>query len=108
MDASFAVSSHRSGKCEVIELAGELDMASAPRLEAVLDRMLVIPDQIVVDAERLTFIDSSGLRLLLRASQLVEGRIRLQGCSQQIARVFDIAGLSAAFTLEEATASSAS
>ena len=108
MAASFAVSNHRTGRCEVIELAGELDMATAPHLEAVLDRMLVIPDQIVVDVERLTFIDSSGLRLLLRASQLVEGRIRLRGCSQQITKVFDISGLTSAFTLEEATAASAS
>ena len=108
MDAFFAVSSHRSGKCEVIELTGELDMASAPRLVALLDRMLVIPEQIVVDVEGLTFIDSSGLGLLLRASQLVEGRIRLRGCSQQMARVLDISGLSSAFTLEEATAAAAS
>ena len=101
---SFAVRSHGSPRCEFIELAGELDMATAPHLEAVLDRMFVIPDQIVVDVERLTFIDSSGLSLLLRASQLVQGRIHLRGCSQQIVRLLDISGLSGAFTFEEAIA----
>jgi len=104
MDASFAVSNHRSRSCEVIELAGELDMATAPHLEAVLDRMFVVPDEIVVDVERLTFIDSSGLRLLLRASQMVDRRIKLRGCSQQIVKLLDISGLSSEFTVEEATA----
>ena len=98
----FAVRSHGSPRCEFIELAGELDMATAPHLEAILDRLLVIPDQIVVVVERLTFIDSSGLRLLLRASQLVGGRIHLRGCSQQIVELLDISGLSSAFTYEEA------
>jgi anti-sigma B factor antagonist len=99
------VRSRKSGRCEVIELVGELDMGTAPHLEAVLDRMLVIPDQIIVDVGQLTFIDSSGLRLLLRASRLVEGRIRLRRCSRQITRLIEITGLSDAFTLEEATAS---
>ena len=103
MDASFTVRNHRSGTSEVIELAGELDMATAPQLEAVLDEMLIIPDSIVVDVERLTFIDSSGLRLLLRASHLVDGRIHLRGCSEQIAKLFDISGVSGAFTLSAST-----
>ncbi len=99
----FSVSARRFGGSEVIVLTGALDMATAPHLVAVLDRMLAVPDQIVVDIGRLTFIDSSWLRLLLRASQLVEGRIRLRGCSDQIPKLFDVSGLSGAFALEAAS-----
>lgn len=101
MDASFEVSNHRSDCCEFIDLAGELDMATAPHLEAVLDRMAPTPDHIVVDVSRLTFMDSSGLRLLLQASHVVEGRIWLKGCSAQILRLLDISGVTSSFCLED-------
>ena len=101
LGASFAVSNHRSDCCEIIELAGELDFGTAPHLEAVLDRLLVIPDHIIVDVSELTFIDSTGLRLLMRASTLVEGRIWLRGPSRQILRLLDISGLSKSFCLDE-------
>ena len=101
MDASFAVSNYRSDCCEFIELAGELDLATAPHLAAVLDRMTVIPDHIVVDVSQLSFIDSSGLRLLMRASNLMDGRIWLKGCSEPILRLLDIAGVPESFCLED-------
>lgn len=101
MVASFAVSNHRSGCDEVIELAGELDFGTAPHLEAVIDRLMVIPDHIIVDVSELTFIDSTGLRLLLRASTLVEGRIWLKGPSRQILRLLEISGLSKSFCLDD-------
>lgn len=101
MAASFGVSNHQSGCDEVIELAGELDFGTAPHLEAVIDRLNVIPDHIIIDVSELTFIDSTGLRLLLRVSTLVEGRIWLKGASRQILRLLDISGLSKSFCLDE-------
>ncbi len=76
-------------------------MASAHQLEAVLDEMTVIPKHIIVDASRLTFIDSTGLRLLLRASNLVQGRIWIKGASRHVSRVLDVSGLSGFFCLEQ-------
>ena len=103
MDASFMVTNHRSRSrcCEVIELAGELDFTSAQHLEAVLDRMTVIPKHIIVDMSGLTFIDSTGLRLLLRASTLVEGRMWVRGASRHVSRVLDLSGVAKFFCMEE-------
>ena len=103
MDASFMASNRRSksGCCEVIQLAGELDFGTAPHLEAVLDRMMVIPEHMIVDVSRLTFVDSTGIRLLLRASKLVEGRIWIKGASRQTARVFDVTGVTDLFCFED-------
>ena len=100
MEASFMVTNRRSGCCEVIDMAGDLDLATAPHLEAVIDRMMVIPDHIIVDLSKLTFIDSTGLRLLLRASTLVEGRIWLKGCSRHVLRLLDVSGISELFCLD--------
>lgn len=102
MVASFTVTNRRSQSrcCEVIVLAGELDFATGPQLKAVLDRMMVIPEHIIVDVSELTFVDSTGLRLLLRASNLVEGRIWLKGASHNVSRVIDVSGESELFCLE--------
>ena len=44
---------------------GELDLAGVPTVMAEIDRVLVDQDQIVVDLRGLTFLDSTGLRMML-------------------------------------------
>ena len=75
-------------------------MASAHQLEAVLDEMMA-PKHIIIDASQLIFIDSSGLRLLLRASNLVQGRIWIKGASLHVSKVLDVSGVSGFFCLEQ-------
>ena len=101
MDAPLEVKNHRSDCCEVIELDGELDIATAPRLAAVLDAMTPNPDHLIIDVSRLKFLDSTGLRLLVRASTLVAGRIWLEGCSRQVLRLLELTGIEDFFCLEE-------
>ena len=59
-----------------LELAGELDLATAPKLEDELRRVEGDgPSVIVLDLRPLAFMDSSGLRALLAA----DGRAREAG-----------------------------
>ena len=67
MEASFAISTHRSNCCEVIKLVGDLDLATDDQLKRVTDHLLVVPDHLIVDVSAVTPIDSTGLRLLHRA-----------------------------------------
>ena len=61
-----------------IQLLGELDMATAPRLGRVLDEALdTMPDTVRLDLSELTFLDSTGIRVLMTASR----RARDQSCS---------------------------
>ena len=54
--------------CVLLELSGELDLASAPKLEDELRRVEGEgPELIVLDLRPLAFMDSSGLRALLAA-----------------------------------------
>lgn len=49
-------------------VAGELDIAAAPELRAVLDRIVREDDgSVLVDLSETTFLDSSGLAVLLNA-----------------------------------------
>lgn len=57
-----------------IELTGELDIATAPDLEHALGVQLAEGDgDVVLDLRGVTFLDSSGLRVVLVASREVAG-----------------------------------
>jgi anti-anti-sigma factor len=99
--AEFRVESRRVGSYHELELIGELDISTAPILEEAIDKMSPIPDHIKVDMSQLDFIDSVGLRLLLRSSELVAGRIWLKGPTPFVAKVFKIAGVSDLFNFAE-------
>ena len=101
MESSFQVSTHQSDCCKVIELIGDLDLASAPTLGAVLDQMTAQPDHLILDVSRLSFIDSTGLGLLMAASRLVGGRIWLKECSPQLRRLLALTSVTDLFCLEE-------
>jgi anti-anti-sigma factor len=52
-----------------ITLIGELDLAVADRLSARLDQLSSDRTRVRLDLSRLTFIDSGGIRVLIRAAQ---------------------------------------
>ena len=84
----------RSGPAAVIALQGELDMAGAATLEAELERL--DSDALVLDLRGLTFMDSSGLRVLVvnaRRAQDRGRRFALVPGAAQVMRVFDITGM---------------
>jgi anti-anti-sigma factor len=62
----FEIRSELDAGSARLTVLGELDMATAPELEeraqALLDRA---PSELIIDLSELTFIDSSGLRLLI-------------------------------------------
>jgi anti-anti-sigma factor len=68
-------------------------------VEAVLDRMWVIPDHLVVEVSGLDFVDSTGLKVLVRASQLVDGRIALVGAGDQLRLLLEITAMTDRFHL---------
>lgn len=52
----------------VVRLQGELDMASAPALSRALDTALdARPNSLALDLRDLTFVDSTGIRVLITA-----------------------------------------
>jgi anti-sigma B factor antagonist len=61
-------------RADQVVVSGELDIASAPQLRALLEHE--DRDEIAVDLSRLTFMDATGLRVLLEAARRAkqEGR----------------------------------
>ena len=84
-----------TGRCE-LQLEGELDLWSVERLQAVLQRVARDNAAIVVGLEKCQFVDSTGIALFLQARRQLEdkgGRLVLYGCSDQVLRIFTVAGL---------------
>lgn len=64
----FRVLVSEGNKVVAMSLVGELDIATAPRLESELRRVEGDrPSVLVIDLRQLSFIDSTGLRLLIGA-----------------------------------------
>jgi anti-sigma B factor antagonist len=85
-----------SGDERVIRVRGELDIHSAPDLERVLLRSRPAGQRVVVDLSGLEFMDSTGLRVFLRARAAAdEGRweIYLRDVPPTIRRLFDMTGV---------------
>jgi anti-anti-sigma factor len=69
----FSISiSDRDGRAVVV-IRGELDLATAPDLEAAIKSRLDDGQDVVVDLRELEFMDSTGLRVLVAAHGRVEG-----------------------------------
>jgi anti-sigma B factor antagonist len=61
-----------SDRAAVLELAGEIDLVTAPMLEAQFESLVELGvTDVVVDATGVTFMDSSGIRALLQGEKII-------------------------------------
>lgn len=85
---------HRVGAHTVVELSGDVDVATAPALR---DNLLALvnrgADSLVVDLRGVTFIDSTGVGTLLRIfhrQSLLGGAVHYVADQPAVLRVFDL------------------
>lgn len=82
-----------------ISVRGELDLSTAPDLEGPLEQTLESDEgSVLIDLSQCEFIDSTGIALIVRAWQRLDGGEdgrNLVLCSQndQVRRVLEITGL---------------
>ncbi|HYT77982.1 MAG TPA: STAS domain-containing protein [Actinomycetota bacterium] len=79
----------------IFRLIGELDISNAETLAAVLDREVDEQGDISLELSELTFMDSSGIRVLLRAMDRLNGRgkIMLVSPTSSVRHVLSLMGL---------------
>ncbi len=91
----FGVQDVVNGDRHRLVLSGELDLASVGDLETVILRICGNGNALVLDLSRLTFMDSSGLRLILLAGSLCregESEFAVIPGQQNIAHLLEISG----------------
>ena len=87
-----------------IELAGELDSGSAPKLHRAIEEALRSDISCLeLRAADLTYMSSAGLRALLFARQKLgdAGSVIMLGAPQEVARTVRLAGLEASIKLAD-------
>src|SRR2546427_7647961 len=91
------------GDASLLSLRGEIDVYTAPRLrQALIDLVEGGATDIVVDMERVDFLDSTGLGVLVGGLKRVkdrEGSMKLVANQDRILKIFDITGLSKVFPM---------
>ncbi|GAK06589.1 MULTISPECIES: anti-sigma F factor antagonist [Geomicrobium] len=103
---SFSVEVEQKQNILCVRLHGELDHHSASELRAIVDRHLEEHNtkHIVLNAEGLTFMDSSGIGVILGRYKKLQprgGRLIVCGVSAPVYRLFEMAGLFKVLSLEE-------
>ena len=97
------ISQRTAGDVSVVSLSGRLDANSANDVERKLNSLIDAAQiQLVVNLDKLEYISSSGLRVLLSGLKKVrkqQGDIRLACLKPYIREVFDIAGFTQLFKI---------
>lgn len=87
----------------VIALVGELDLSGTPELTEAFSSLPEGAQRTFVDLSKLSFIDSSGLRLLIEAAKSAQERgasMTLVGATPTVQRVFQIVGVADLVSVE--------
>lgn len=106
-DACMQIKTQRDGETLAVLLTGELDHHSAAPLRVELDALL--GDRTIrclaLDLCGVTFMDSSGLGVVLGRYKLMKergGSVRIQGASRPVERILKMAGVYALLGQQDA------
>jgi len=84
-----------------IALEGRLDTTTAPELEQALKDSLDDANELTLNFEKLDYISSAGLRVLLAAHKAMskKGGMKVTNVNEIISEVFDVTGFSDILTI---------
>ncbi len=90
------------GTSLTVKLEGRLDTTTSPQLEGELGSKLDGVKDLVFDLEKLEYISSAGLRVLLSAQKLMnnQGSMVVKNSIEEIREIFDVTGFSDILTIE--------
>lgn len=88
-----------SGAALTVALEGRLDTTTAPKMEEELRDGIT---RLVFDVEKLEYISSAGLRVLLAMQKLMnqQGEMVLQNVNEAVMEVFEVTGFSDILRIE--------
>jgi anti-anti-sigma factor len=82
----------------LVTVTGDLDLASVPEIEIGLEAFLHV-EQVVFDLSAVTFMDSSGIAMLLRTTERV-GSVAVRNPSLCVRLVIEATGLTEVLPIE--------
>lgn len=87
----------------LVKLIGRLDTMTAPNLEKELNEFINNLDSLIIDMEKLEYISSAGLRVLLASQKVMNkrGNMKVIHVNDMIMEIFDVTGFSDILTIEK-------
>ena len=92
----------KEGSALVVSLLGRLDTTTAPLLEGELKDSLGGITVLTLNMEKLEYISSAGLRVLLSAQKVMntQGEMKIIHVNETIMEIFEVTGFSDILTIE--------
>jgi anti-sigma B factor antagonist len=104
----LSLSTRSEGGRTVVEVTGEIDVYTAPKLrEQLADLVDAGRNDIVVDMRGVDFLDSTGLGVLVGGLKRIrqnDGSMHLVCTQERILKIFRITGLTKVFPIHESVA----
>ncbi len=84
-----------------VTLEGRLDTVTAPELDRELKGVLEGISELTLDFEKLEYVSSAGLRVLLSAQKIMnkQGEMKLMHVSETILEIFEVTGFTDILTI---------
>lgn len=106
------VSSHQEGDVVIVNITGHVDASNAGELESELNALIGKGiSKLVMNFERVKYISSAGLRVLLSVQKRLKprsGDLKLCQMSPEVERIFTLAGFNRLFQIEKGLADTVS
>ena len=85
-----------------VALSGRLDTNTAPELEKTLNTSLEGVNTLFINMEKLDYISSAGLRVLLAAQKTMnkQGEMRVVLVNETVMEIFEVTGFADILTIE--------
>lgn len=92
----------QEGNQLTITLEGRLDTTTAPNLEAELKSSIAEIEELIFDFEKLEYISSAGLRVILSAQKVMnrQGSMVIRKVNENVMDVFEVTGFIDILTIE--------
>lgn len=96
------INQERAGETLLLKLEGRLETTTAPELEAVIKEGLDGVTELTLDLEKLEYLSSAGLRVLLAAQKRMnrQGTMVVRHVNETIMDVFEITGFVDILTIQ--------
>ena len=97
----MTINKESNGNEQVISLEGRLDTTTAPQLDEEIKSLDGV-EKLVFNLEKLEYISSAGLRVLLSAQKIMnkQGSMVVKNVSEEVKEIFEVTGFSDILTIE--------
>ena len=101
-ESKLKVSVNKDGDTYTVLVDGRLDTLTSPQLDEEINKIIEGAKKLIFDLDKLAYISSAGLRVLLGAAQQLNGKgeMVLIHVSETIREIFDVTGFIQIFNIE--------